>query len=449
MSSMDETQVDRTMPFDPIEDAVADVRAGKLVVVLDNEDRENEGDIVCAAETITPAQVNFIITEARGLLCAPMTGDRLARLGLDPMVRHNTAPLGTAFTISVDAVRGTTTGISAPDRAATLHALADPNTRPEELARPGHIFPLRAVPGGVLRRPGHTEAVVDLMNLAGLQPVGVLCEILDRDGTMARPPYLFGFARRHRLKVISLGQLIAYRYRKDRLVRRITTTRLPTRHGDFELHLYRSAVDGEEHLALTKGDVASGGAALCRVHSSCLTGDILGSMRCDCGEQTGEALRRIEAEGRGVFLYMMQEGRGIGLANKLLTYALQDDGLDTVEANVHLGFKPDERHYGIAAQILADLGVTDVRLLTNNPAKRSGLEEFGIRVAERVPLVVGHNPANLRYLATKREKMGHLLEALPAEETTARSRPRNGNGGAAGGNGVARRAETQGRTGNE
>ena len=410
MSGIDEAQVDREVRFDTIEDAVADLKAGKMVVVLDAEDRENEGDVVCAAELITPAHVNFIIREARGLLCVPMSEERLARLGLDSMVKLNTAPMGTSFTVSVDAVRGTTTGISAQDRAATIRALADLHTRPEDLARPGHVFPLRAVPGGVLRRPGHTEAVVDLMNLAGLQPVGALCEILDEDGTMARPPYLLRFARKHHLKVISIAQLIDHRFRTDRLVRRMTTTKLPTRYGDFELHLYKSAVEDREHLALVKGDPSAGGPALVRLHSSCLTGDILGSLRCDCGEQVTDALERIEAAGSGVFLYMMQEGRGIGLANKILTYALQDEGLDTVEANLHLGFKPDERHYGIAAQILSDLGVTEVRLLTNNPAKHAGLENFGIRIVERVPLEVGHNPANERYLATKRDKMGHLLD---------------------------------------
>ena len=418
MSTIDETQVDREYAFNTVEEAVEDIRAGKMIVVLDDEDRENEGDVVCAAETITPAQVNFIIKEARGLLCTPMSGERMKRLGLDLMVQQNTAPMHTSFTVSVDAIRGTTTGISAQDRAVTIRALADVNTRPEDLARPGHVFPLRAVPGGVLRRTGHTEATVDLMNLAGRHPVGVLCEILDHDGTMARPPYLFEFARRHGLKIISVADLVQYRFRKDRLVRRITTTRLPTRNGDFQLHLYRSAVEDWEHLALTKGDVTSGEPVLVRVHSACLTGDILGSYRCDCGDQKAEAMRRIEEEGRGVFLYMMQEGRGIGLANKILTYALQDEGMDTVEANIQLGFKPDERHYGVAAQILADLGVRNVRLLTNNPAKRTGLEGFGLRIAERVPLVIRANPNNEKYLSTKREKMGHLLDFPPEARET-------------------------------
>ncbi len=426
MSTIDETQVDREMRFDRVEDAVADLKAGKLVVVLDHEDRENEGDLVCAAETITAAHVNFIIREARGLLCTPMSAERLAHLELGPMVRENTAPMQTSFTVSVDAIRGCTTGISAQDRAATIRALADDATRPEDLARPGHVFPLRASPGGVLKRTGHTEAVVDLMNLAGMKPVGVLCEILDEDGTMARPPYLFRFARKHGLRIINVAQIIEYRYRKDRLVRHITSTRLPTRHGEFTLHLYRSLVDDRDHLALTKGDLGNGEPVLARVHSSCLTGDILGSRRCDCGDQTAEALKRIEAEGRGAFLYMMQEGRGIGLANKVLTYALQDEGLDTVEANVHLGFKPDERHYGVAAQILADLGVREVRLLTNNPAKSTGLEGLGIRIVERVPLMVGLNPANLRYLSTKREKMGHFLDL--EEPGPAPGGGRNGEG---------------------
>ncbi len=407
--NIDESQVDREFPYDPVEDAVADIKAGKMVVVLDDEARENEGDVVCAAETITSAQVNFIIKEARGLLCVPMSGDRLKRFGLDPMVQKNTATHGTSFTVSVDAVRGTTTGISAQDRAATIRALASDKTRPEDLARPGHVFPLRAVEGGVLRRNGHTEAVVDLVTLAGMKPVGVLCEILDDDGTMARPPHLLEFAQKHGLKVINIASLIAYRFRKDRLVRRITTTQLPTRYGSFQLHLYRSSVDDQDHIALTKGDVSSEGPTMVRLHSSCLTGDILGSLRCDCGEQTEEALRRIEREGRGVFLYLVQEGRGIGLGNKIMTYALQDEGLDTVEANLHLGFKADERDYGIGAQILSDLGVKQVRLLTNNPAKMK-LKDYGIDVIERIPLEVGSNPANVRYLETKREKMGHLLD---------------------------------------
>jgi len=428
MSSIDETQVDREYRFDTIESALADLKQGKMVVVLDDEDRENEGDVVCAAETITPAHVNFIIREARGLLCVPMSAERLAHLGLDPMVRDNTAPMGTSFTVSVDAIRGCTTGISAQDRAITIRALADERTRPEDLARPGHVFPLRAAPGGVLRRTGHTEAVVDLMNLAGMKPVGALCEILDEDGTMARPPYLARFARKHGLRLIRIADLIDYRFRKDRLVRRITTTRLPTRHGSFDLHLFRSVAEDQDHLALTKGDVSDGKPVLVRVHSSCLTGDILGSRRCDCGEQTAEALRQIEDEGRGVFLYMMQEGRGIGLANKILSYALQDDGLDTVEANLHLGFKPDERHYGVAAQILSDLGVREVRLLTNNPAKTQGLDRIGIKVVERVPLVIGTNPANERYLATKREKMGHLLDYSEVLRETERPAGGSGNG---------------------
>jgi 3,4-dihydroxy 2-butanone 4-phosphate synthase / GTP cyclohydrolase II len=408
--NFDEAQVERDFPFDTIEAALEDIRSGKMIVVIDDEHRENEGDLVCAAETITPAQVNFIIKEARGLLCVPMSEDRLRHLSLDPMVQVNTAPMGTSFTVSVDFKRGTTTGISAPDRAATIRALADLATRPEDLARPGHVFPLRASPGGVLKRTGHTEAVVDLMTLAGMAPVGVLCEILDPDGTMARPPLLLEFARQHKLKVISIASLIAYRFRKDKLVRRITSTHLPTRYGDYVLHLYRSSVDDHEHLALTKGDLSGGDPVLVRVHSSCLTGDILGSRRCDCGMQTEEALTRIQKEGRGVFLYLVQEGRGIGLGNKILSYALQDEGLDTVEANLHLGFRPDERDYGVGAQILADLGVIRVRLMTNNPAKTRGLETYGIEVSERVPLVVGENPNNARYLATKREKMGHLLD---------------------------------------
>lgn len=419
MSGIDENQVDFDRPFDSVEDAIEDIRRGKLIVVVDDEDRENEGDLVGAAETMTPAQVNFIIREARGLLCVPMTPERLQHLGLPAMVAKNTAPMETAFTVSVDAVRGTTTGISAQDRAVTIRALANPHTPPDDLARPGHVFPLRAEPGGVIRRRGHTEAVVDLMNLAGKAPVGVLCEILDQDGTMARQPYLFEFARRHGLKIISIQQLVEYRFRKDGLVRRITSTRLPTKYGTFTLHLYRSAVDGQEHVALTQGELDPERPALVRVHSSCVTGDIFGSLRCDCGPQAEAALRRIDAEGEGVLLYMMQEGRGIGLGNKILSYALQDDGLDTVEANLHLGFKPDERDYGVAAQILTDLGVKQARLLTNNPAKWNGLAAFGIEVAERLPLVVGQHPDNARYLATKREKLGHRMDEPDSARETA------------------------------
>ena len=429
--SIDDVQVDRNFTFNTIEEALEDLRSGKMIVVLDGEDRENEGDIVCAAETITSAQVNFIIKEARGLLCVPMSEERLRHLGLDLMVRDNTTTLGTAFTVSVDAKRGTTTGISAQDRAITIRGLASPDTRPEDFARPGHVFPLRAVSGGVLRRPGHTEAVVDLMVLAGRAPVGVLCEILEDDGTMARPPHLMLFAKRHQLKVITIAALTAYRFRQDRLVRRITTTRLPTRYGDFQLHLYRSTVDDYDHVALTKGDPRSDGPVLARMHSSCLTGDILGSLRCDCGQQTEEALRRIEREGRGVFLYLVQEGRGIGLGNKIRSYALQDEGLDTVEANLHLGFRPDERDYGIGAQILADLGATRVRLLTNNPSKQRGLEAYGIEIVERVPLVVGLGSDNVRYLATKREKLGHLLDISDLEVAldAPRARPERKEGG--------------------
>lgn len=399
----------QTSPPAGIEDALEDLRCGRMVVVIDDDDRENEGDVVLAAEKITPEAVNFMTLHARGLICVPMTPDRLDELDLDMMVRTNTAPHGTAFTVSVDYLTGTTTGISAHDRAATIRALADPASRADDFGRPGHIFPLRGADGGVLRRAGHTEALLDLLKLAGMRPVGALCEILDDDGHMARRPRLQRFSKEHNIRIITIRDLIAYRYRNDKLVLRLATTELPTRLGRFTLHLYISKADGQEHLALVKGDVASGGPVLVRVHSQCLTGDVLGSLRCDCGDQMAEALRRIEREGRGVFVYMRQEGRGIGLTNKLKAYMLQDQGLDTVEANERLGFPPDARDYGVGAQILADLGLMEIRLLTNNPRKRVGLESYGIRIVERIPLQIEPNAANRRYLETKRSKLGHLL----------------------------------------
>ena len=409
-------QSNRTeFPFATIEEAVEELKAGRLLVVLDDEDRENEGDVIGAAETITCEQITLMDKEACGLLCAPVTPERAELLELHPMVEDNTSRMHTAFTVSVDVHENTTTGISALDRMHTIRALADPRAKAMDFGRPGHVFPLISKAGGVLRRAGHTEAVVDLLRLAGRREVGVLCEILNDDGTMARTPSLFEFAEKHNMKVITIEALMEYRYRTETVVERTTSTRLPTRYGEFELHVYANAVDDRTHLALTRGDLQKDDPALVRVHSSCVTGDLLGSLRCDCGDQMAEALRRIDAEGSGVFLYMMQEGRGIGLENKIKSYALQDKGLDTVEANLELGFNPDERDYGIGAQILADLGVSKMRLLTNNPAKRVGLEMYGLEIVERVPLEIEPNPDNARYLATKRNKLGHLLESIMTE----------------------------------
>jgi 3,4-dihydroxy 2-butanone 4-phosphate synthase/GTP cyclohydrolase II len=380
-----------------------------MLIVVDDEDRENEGDLIMAAERVTPEAVNFISRHARGLICAPLSEERADALKLAPMVGDNTGLHETNFTVSVDLRVGTTTGISAGDRAATIRALVDPATRPEDLGRPGHVFPLRAKDGGVLRRAGHTEAVVDLARLAGLEPAGVLCEIMDDDGSMARLPRLVTFARQHGLKLLTIEDLVRYRRIKEKLVRRILETRLPTRYGEFALVLYGTTVNDEHHMALVRGDVAGKRDVLVRVHSSCTTGDALGSLRCDCGEQLRLALERIAAEDEGVLLYMHQEGRGIGLENKLRAYALQDAGLDTVEANVHLGFKPDPRDYGIGCQILVDLGLSSLRLLTNNPKKRVALEAYGLSFSDIVPLEVAPNEHNRRYLETKRDKLGHLL----------------------------------------
>ncbi len=397
------------MSFAKVEDAIEDIRQGKMLVVVDDEDRENEGDLIIAADKVTPEAVNFMATYAKGLICTPMEGDRLDDLDIAPMVANNTDNHETAFTVSVDAVT-TDTGISAFERCQTVRLLIDPSAKPSSFRRPGHVFPLRAVPGGVLRRAGHTETTVDLAKLAGLYPAGLCCEIMAEDGHMMRTPQLLEFAEAHKLKMITVQDLIAYRKRTETFIRQVADVDFPSKYGHFRIKAYESTLDGKCHLAVVKGDVHGKKNVMVRVHSECLTGDALGSMRCDCGDQLATALRRIEAEGEGVVLYMRQEGRGIGLANKMRAYALQDQGKDTVEANVLLGFAPDLRDYGIGAQILADLGLTSIRLLTNNPAKRAGLEGYGLSIVERLPLEIHSNPYNHHYLEVKKNKMGHLLE---------------------------------------
>ena len=400
---------DRPEGFSDIEEAVREIRRGATIIVVDDVDRENEGDFVCAAEFVDAGVMNFFATHGRGIICAPLTAGRAKELGLDLMVDSNTSLHETPFTVSVDYMHGTTTGVSAADRAATIRALAAPGTKPADLARPGHVFPLRAMEGGVLRRTGHTEAVIDLCRLAGLTPVGALCEIMNDDGTMARVPELLLIARQFAMAIITVRDLIEYRMTREKLVQRIVTTHLPSKYGTFDIALYRSETDSKEHIALVKGEILPDVATLVRVHSECLTGDIFGSLRCDCNEQLMAALLMVEKAGSGVVLYMRQEGRGIGLVNKLKAYRLQDEGLDTVEANEKLGFRADLRDYGIGAQILRDLGVRKMRLMTNNPKKVVGLRGYGLELVERVPLEIDPNEINVSYLRTKRDKMGHLI----------------------------------------
>ena len=395
--------------FNTIESVIADIQKGKMVIVVDDADRENEGDLIMAAQFITPAAVNFMAKHGRGLICVPTTGERLQQLGIERMVRQNRESHKTDFQVSVDAARGISTGISAADRAETIRIMAEPTAVPDDLVQPGHMFPLRAQPGGVLQRAGHTEAAVDLVKLAGCRPITVICEIMSDDGSMARLPELLKFGKKHRLKICTIADLIHYRRTQEKLVEHIETVKMPTDYGEFDLHLYRSKIDGKNHLALVSGDVAGKKNVLVRVHSECLTGDVFGSRRCDCGPQMHQALRQISEAGCGVLVYMRQEGRGIGLAPKIKAYKLQEQGYDTVEANQKLGYGMDLREYGLGAQILSDLGLKTIRLLTNNPKKVVGLEGYGLKITEQVPIRIKPHHHNAQYLETKRKKMGHLL----------------------------------------
>lgn len=399
-----------------VAEAIEDIKAGKFIIIVDDEDRENEGDLAMAAEKVTAEAINFMALHARGLICLPITGQRLDELKIPLMVQNNTSKFSTAFTISIEAKHRVSTGISAADRAETIKAVVDPATKPEDIVQPGHMFPLRAKEGGVLTRAGHTEAIVDLARLAGLYSAGVICEILNEDGSMARLPQLEVMAERFGIKIMTVADLIAYRHRHEKLVHRVAEAKLPTVYGEFTAIAYKSDTDPDEHLALVMGDIATEEPVLVRVHSQCLTGEVFGSLRCDCGDQITMAMKSIAEEGQGVLLYMRQEGRGIGIHNKIRAYALQDKGLDTVEANLSLGFAPDLRDYGIGAQILADLGLHNIRLLTNNPKKVIGLESYGLRVVETVSIITSPNPFNSRYLATKQKKLGHILKVPKATD---------------------------------